>query len=187
MWLHLHCLINKVLLIEHLSTIPQFFELCNVALDFFRSRWPSLLWLNSCYWVESITILKLQTQQVSQPVWKKEFSPFDQAMAGPRTCRSLGHNPPLGGEDELARGPSRAPIEGSNTPTPTPPISRAQILSSAQAPTLPSNKGLFHLFIKAYLENQNQNQALLLALIQAELWEQPWRPGSPTFIMKILI
>ena len=50
MWLHPHCLINKVLLIEHFSTIPQFFELRdvtrNVAYVFFRSRWASPLCLN---------------------------------------------------------------------------------------------------------------------------------------------
>ena len=42
-WLHPHCLINEVLSIEHLSTIPRFFESRDVARDFFRSRWASPL------------------------------------------------------------------------------------------------------------------------------------------------
>ena len=78
-------------------------------------------------------------------------------MAGPRICRSPRRNPPIGGEDELAGGPSEASIEGSNTPTPFPPVSRAQSPASAQAPAPPSNEGLFQQFMKTYLENQNQN------------------------------
>ena len=64
-------------------------------------------------------------------------------MAGARTRRSPRLNPPPGGEDELAGGLSGAPTEGSNTPTPSPPASRAQIPASTQAPAPPSNKGLF--------------------------------------------
>ena len=78
-------------------------------------------------------------------------------MVGPRTRRSLCRNPPLGGEDELTRGPPEASTKGSNTPTSSPPVSRAQTPGSAQAPALPSNKKLFQQFIKAYLKNQNQN------------------------------
>ena len=91
-------------------------------------------------------------------------------MAGPRTRRSPRRNPPPGGEDELAGGPPGAPTKGSNTPTPSPPVSRAQTPASAQAPTLLSNEGLFQQFIKAYLENQNQNQNQTPppALVQAE-------------------
>ena len=74
-------------------------------------------------------------------------------MAGPRTCRNPRRNPPPGGEDELASGPSEAPNKGSNTPTPSPLVFRAQ--TPAQALTLSSNEGLFQQFIKAYLENQN--------------------------------
>ena len=80
-------------------------------------------------------------------------------MAGARTRRSLRRNPPLGGEDELAGSSPGAPTEGSNTPTPSPPVSRAQIPAFAQAPAPPSNKGLFQQFMKVYLEDQNQNQA----------------------------
>ena len=99
------------------------------------------------------------------------FLPFNQAIAGPRTYRSLCRNPPPGGEDELIGGPPGAPTKGSNTPTPFPPISRAQTLASAQAPALPSKKGLFQQFMKAYLENQNlnQNQAPPYDPIQAKL------------------
>ena len=94
-------------------------------------------------------------------------------MAGPRTRRSPRRNPPPGGEDELVGGPPGAPIEGSNTPTPSPPASWAQTLASTQALAPPSNERLFQQFMKAYLENQNQNQAPPPASIQAELREQP--------------
>ena len=90
-------------------------------------------------------------------------------MAGPRTRHSPRRNPFPGSEDELAGGPPGALTKGSNTPTPSPPASRAQTPASAQAPALPSNEGLFQQFIKAYLENQNQNQAPPPALIQEEL------------------
>ena len=59
---------------------------------------------------------------VSQPVWKKKFSSFNQAMAGPRTCHSSCCNLPLGGEDELTKGPPKAPIEASNTSTHSPAV-----------------------------------------------------------------
>ena len=46
-WLPQLSSINEVLLIEHLSTLSRFFELRDVArdiaYDFFRSRWASLL------------------------------------------------------------------------------------------------------------------------------------------------
>ena len=102
-------------------------------------------------------------------------------MAGPRSRRSPRRNPPPGGEDELTGGPPGAPTEGSNTPTPSPPASRAQTPASAQAPAPPSNEGLFQQFMKAYLENQNQNQnqAPLPAPIQAELREQPLKARFP--------
>ena len=100
-------------------------------------------------------------------------------MAGPRTCRNPRHNLPLGGKDELEGGPPEAPTKGSNTPTPSPPASRAQTPASAQAPAPPSNEGLFQQFMKAYLENQNQNQAPPPAPIQAELREQPLKARFP--------
>ena len=93
-------------------------------------------------------------------------------MAGTRTRRSPCRNPPSGGEDELAGGSLKAPTKGSNTPTPSPPASRAQTPAFAQAPAPPSNKGLFQQFMKAYLENQNQNQAPPPVPIQAELRKQ---------------
>ena len=40
------CPINKVLLIEQLSMIPQYFESCDVARDFFYLYWASSLHLN---------------------------------------------------------------------------------------------------------------------------------------------
>ena len=52
-------------------------------------------------------------------------------MAGLRTRRSPRRNPPQGGEDELVGGPPEAPTKGSNTPTPSPPTSRAQTPASA--------------------------------------------------------
>ena len=64
-------------------------------------------------------------------------------MARPRICRSSRRNPPLGGEDGLTKGPPKAPIKDSNTPTPFLPVSWAQTPISAQAPAPPSNKGLF--------------------------------------------
>ena len=64
-------------------------------------------------------------------------------MAGPCTCCSPRHNLPQSNEDKLARGLPGAPTKGSNTPTPSPPVSRAQSPASTQAPAPPSNKGLF--------------------------------------------
>ena len=64
-------------------------------------------------------------------------------MAGPRTCRSPRCNPPPGGKDELARGPPGAPTEGSNTPIPFPPVSRAQTPADAPAPTLVLLRGTY--------------------------------------------
>ena len=90
-------------------------------------------------------------------------------MAGPRTRRSLRRNSPPGGEDELAKSLPGALTEANNTPIPSPPASRAQTPASAQAPAPPSNEGLFQQFMKAYLENQNQNQAPPSVPIQAEL------------------
>ena len=76
-------------------------------------------------------------------------------MVGPRICRSPRHNPPLGSEDELARGLPRALIEGSNTPTLSPLVSQA--LTPALAPALASalsfTNEFFKQFIKAYLES----------------------------------
>ena len=90
-------------------------------------------------------------------------------------------NPPLGGEDELAGGPPRAPIKGRYILTPSPPVSRAQTPASAQVPASPSNKGFFQQFMKTNLENQNQNQNQTspLALIQAELREQLLKARFP--------
>ena len=79
-------------------------------------------------------------------------------MTGLRTHRRPCHNSPPGNEDELAGGLSEASTESSNTPTPSPPAFRAQTPASAQASALPSNKRLFQQFMKASLENQNQNQ-----------------------------
>ena len=95
-------------------------------------------------------------------------------MTGPRTRCSPRRNSPTGGKDELVGGPPGAPTKDSNTPTPFPTISRAQTPASTPAPTpaLPSNKRLFQQFMKAYLENQNQNQALPRIPIQVELREQ---------------
>ena len=100
-------------------------------------------------------------------------------MASPRTCRNLCHNSPPGGEDELAGDLPGAPTKGSNTLTPSPPASRAQIPASAEAPAPPSNEELFQQFMKAYLENQNQNQAPPPAPIQVELREQPLKARFP--------
>ena len=100
-------------------------------------------------------------------------------MARPRIRRSPRRNPLPGGEDELARGPPGASTKGSNTPTPSSPASRAQTPASAQASTSSSNKGLFQQFIKAYLENQNKNQAPPPAPIQAELREQLLKARFP--------
>ena len=124
----------------------------------------------------------LQTQRVSQPVRKKKYLPFDQ-MAGPRTRHNPRHNPPLDGEDDLAKGPLGAPTKDSNTPTFSPAVSPAQTPAFAPAPALPSNKGHFQLFMKAYLENQNQNQNLAPppTPIQVELRKLPLKIQFPDF------
>ena len=64
-------------------------------------------------------------------------------MAGPRTRRSPCRNPPSGGEDELAGGPPGALTEGSNTPTPFPPVSRAQTPADALTPTPAPSSGTY--------------------------------------------
>ena len=74
---------------------------------------------------------------------RRKFSPFDQAMAEPCPRCSPCRNPPSGGEDELAGSLLGAPTEGSNTPTPAPPVFQAQSPTSTQAPAPLSNKGLF--------------------------------------------
>ena len=79
-------------------------------------------------------------------------------MARPCTHRSPRCNFPLSEEDNLVGGLQRAPTKDSNLPTPSPTVSQAQTPALAPAPTPPSNKGLFQQFIKAYLENQNQNK-----------------------------
>ena len=100
-------------------------------------------------------------------------------MAGPHTCRSPCRNPPPGREDKLARNLPGAPTEDSNTPTPSPAVSRAHTPTPAPAPAPSSKKGLFQQFIKAYLENENQNQAPPPAPIQAEPREQPLKARFP--------
>ena len=102
-------------------------------------------------------------------------------MAGSHTRRSPRCNSLPSGEDELAEGAPGAPTEGSNTLTPFPPVSPAQTPASAQDPSPPSNEELFQQFIKAYLENKNQNQnpALPPTPIQAKLWEQPLKAWFP--------
>ena len=57
-------------------------------------------------------------------------------MTGARTYRSLRHNPPLGGEDELIRGSSGAPTKDSNTLTPFPLVFWAQSPALTPAPPL---------------------------------------------------
>ena len=90
-------------------------------------------------------------------------------MAGPCTRHGLRRTFPPGKEDELARGLLEAPTEGNNTPTSSLAVSQAQSPNSALTPTPSSNKALFQQFIKAYLENQNQNQATPLTPISVEL------------------
>ena len=64
-------------------------------------------------------------------------------MAGPRICRSPRCNLPPGGEDKLAGSPPGAPTEGSNTPTPSPPVSWAQTPADAPAPTPAPPRGTY--------------------------------------------
>ena len=64
-------------------------------------------------------------------------------MAGPRTHRSFCHNPPPGDENELAGGPTGAFTKGSNTSTPSPPVSRAQTPADALAPTSAPLRGMY--------------------------------------------
>ena len=75
-------------------------------------------------------------------------------MAGSCVCRSFYWNSLFAGKDELAGAVSRAPINGSETLTYTPAISRAPTFAVAITPAAaPSfNNKLFKQFIKAYLE-----------------------------------
>ena len=102
---------------------------------------------------------KLQTQQVSQPVWKKNrkflvifWVPYPiSAMAAPCARRSPRQNPLSTGEDELA---GVFPTEGSGTPIPTPVVLRTptppSVTARTAAPSL--DKKVFKQFIKAYLK-----------------------------------
>ena len=73
-------------------------------------------------------------------------------MAKIRTCHSFRHNPPLDGEDELARGSLRASIKDNNTSTPSPAIFWAQTPAPALPPALaPSSiKELCQQLLKTY-------------------------------------
>ena len=64
-------------------------------------------------------------------------------MTGPRTCRSPHRNLPPGGKNKLAGGPPEAPTKGSNTPTPSLPISQAQTLADVSAPTPTPSGGIY--------------------------------------------
>ena len=105
-------------------------------------------------------------------------------MAGPRICRCPCRNPPPNGEDKLVGDLLGAPTEGSNTPTTSPPVSRAQTPAFAQALAPPFNERFFQQFMKAYLENQNENQALSLTPIQEELRKQPLKARFLDFYYK---
>ena len=77
-------------------------------------------------------------------------------MAGSRICRSPRRNSPSGGKDEFARGLLRVPNKGSNTPIPSPPVSRAQTPADALAPTPAPLRGTY--------TNMNLQRATKLAL-----------------------
>ena len=88
-------------------------------------------------------------------------------MAGSCTHRSPRSNPPLGGEDELAGGPPEAPTEGSNTPTPSLPVSRVQTPANAPAPTPAPLRGTYtdedlqratKLALESFFQGQAQTQ-----------------------------
>ena len=64
-------------------------------------------------------------------------------MAGLCTRCSSRPNSPPDGEDILAGGSSGAATEGSNTPTPSSPVSRAQTPANAPAPTPAPPKGTY--------------------------------------------
>ena len=90
---------------------------------------------------------------MSQPAClEEEFLPFNQ-IAGPHTCHSLCHNPPSGGDDELARDLPGTSTKGNNTPTHSP------VVSWASTSTPSSTDELFKQFMKAYLKS-NQRPSL---------------------------
>ena len=92
-------------------------------------------------------------------------------MIGPRTRCSPCRNPPPGGEDELTGGPLGAPIEGSNTPTPFPPVSWAQTPADTPAPTSAPPRGTY--------TNKDLQRATKLALesfVQGQVHAQGSKP-----------
>ena len=107
-------------------------------------------------------------------------------MIGPRTCRSPRRNLPPGGEDELIKGLLEAPTEGSNTPTPSLPISWAQIPACAQAPALPSTKDFSNNSWKPIWGIRIRTRSHLPLRSKQSFESNCWRPNSPTYIMKIL-
>ena len=68
-WLYPYCSINKVLSIEHFSTILRFFESHDVARDFFRSRWASPLCLNLVVYIELSWLHLSSTTSLSHRLW----------------------------------------------------------------------------------------------------------------------
>ena len=111
--------INRVLSIEHLSTVSALHRFFESRGSFFRSRWASPPRFNLVvYWVEPITILKAPNS-TGQPACleeQKSSSPESThpvQMAGPHTRRNAGG----------------APIDNSGTPKSTPAVSRASTLA----------------------------------------------------------
>ena len=105
-------------------------------------------------------------------------------MARPRTRRTCRYNLLPDRKDEIAGRLPGAPTKNNNIPTPFLAIFWAQTPASALASTLHSNKRLFQKFIKAYLENQNQNQTSHPTLIHAQLWKQSLKAQFPKLYYK---
>ena len=119
--------INRVLSIEHFSTILSLISIFRVTWQFFFcSRWASPPQFNLVvHWVEPITILKAPNA-TGQPTRSEEqkSSPLESThpiqIAGLRTRRNA----------------SGAPTNDSGTPKPTLAVSRASTPVPAQAPAL---------------------------------------------------
>ena len=124
------------------------------TLRFFCLCWASFFHFNLVVVTKlsRVQFWKLQTQWVSQPVWKKKFLSFDQTMAGARTCCSPCRNPLPGSKDEPARGLPGVFTKDSNTSTPFLPVSQAQ--TPAQTPATPpipsSTEELCQQLLKTY-------------------------------------
>ena len=108
-------------------------------------------------------------------------------MAGPRTRHSLCRNPPPGNEDELVGGPPGALTKGSNTSTPSPPVSWTQTPVDTPTTIPASSRGMYtdanlqratKLALELFIQGQAHAQGLASAARDKAL-DRPLKAKNP--------